>query len=194
MPVFSFFYHGSWEELKVDLKSLLPEESVDGEWRYTNGYYVLDLEGFDIKFQPKNGGHHAIGISYLGNKKSKILTPAQVMVKVEKYYAHLLASCKKFNKNRCRDPNCMGYDYGQRKPYSTEILDDNKRLLQSPNDAFSTPVEHPTRKKVRVEDKEIIGKMNFDNIHNQKSTSSKSDLLPDLSTKPSIATSLYSAL
>ena len=110
-------------------------------------------------------------LAILEIRRARFLTPAQVMVEVEKYYAHPLASCEKFNKNRCRDPNCMGYDYGQRKPYSTEILDDNKRLLQSPNDAFSTPVER-TRKKVRVEDKEIIGKMNFDNIHNQKSISS----------------------
>ena len=114
--------------------------------------------------------------------------------KVDKTFAHLLKSSRKFNKFRCRDPQCMGFDFAKRQVQSIQpdVADESKRLLDSPPDVYSTPIlEQANRKKLRM-DPSLVKPMNF-----EKNVAldgiSKQALIPD-TRQNSIASNLYNVV
>src|SRR2546423_1822976 len=108
MPFLSLFFHGGLDALKSTLADLLPKEDLKQDWSYTNGYYILYLNGFNVLFKATC---HSVGLSYKGNVQPATgLSRKETEIKVKGYWIYLLES-KKFTKEECNSGDCHAFDF-----------------------------------------------------------------------------------
>ena len=145
------FYHGTFEQLKLELSLILPEEDILLKtFRKSHSYYIINLNGYNLLFKDSQ---HSLGLSIHPNNRRSGLNYKQTEAYVYKI-SERLTSFTNFTKSPCDNILCEQYDFsGKRKNSDPQIS--YKKLI--PEISSPVPDNKTKSQKISSEDKKQGG-------------------------------------